>query len=466
MTAQPAGALNGIRVLDLSSAIAMPFCALTMADFGAEVIRVESHTRINDRVWGALLTGLFPENEPGEEYWEESANFHTLHRGKYGIALDLKQPKAVDLLKRLVAISDVVIENNRPEVMERLGLGFDLLREIKPDLIILSNTGFGQTGPWRGYPGLASMMEPLTGLAYASGYEDGDPQRIGNAYIDYLSAWNGLVAVLAALHYRRRTGTGQQIDQSMFQIGMHTVVEPLLEHQLHGAETPHLGNRHRWMAPHGVYRCAGDDRWVAISVRGDAEWRRLCDIMRSPTWCLDGRFGDTAGRYQHRQEIDEHLEAWTREQDAHEIMRRLQAAGIPAGAVQNAKDLLLDPHLRERGYWQMVDHTATPRIGRRPIMGLPYRLSETPPRIRKPAPALGEDNARVLGGLLGLSPDDLAELEREGVIGNRPTPSQHKGAPDVLSLEEQRELGIIQDYDPDYRERLGIVEPAKSRAES
>lgn len=448
------GALNGIRVLDLSSAIAMPFCAFTMADLGAEVIKVESQTRINDRVWGALLTGLFPENEPGEEYWEESANFHTLHRNKAGISLDLKKPKAIALLKRLVTITDVVIENNRPGVMQRLGLGYDVLREIKPDLIILSNTGFGQTGPWSQYPGLASMMEPLTGLAYASGYEDGDPERIGNAYIDYLSAWNGLAAVLAALHYRRRTGKGQHIDQSMFQIGMHTVVEPFLDHQLLGTETQKLGNRHRWMAPHAVYPCQGEDRWIAITIRDDAEWDHLCGIMGDPAWCRDARFQDTLGRFEHRKEIDAQLAAWTADRGADELMQTLQGAGIPAGVVQTAKDLMLDPQLRERGYWHMVNHTAAPHVGRRPIMGLPYMLSETPPRVEKASPALGEDNARILGDLLGLSADEIAALETEGVISRVPEPSQLKGKPDTLSLEEQKELGIIRDYDPEYRERI------------
>ncbi len=349
------GALSGIRVLDLSSAIAMPFCTLMMGDLGAEVIKVESHTRINDRVWGALLTGLFPENVPGEAYWEESANFHLLQRSKYGITLDLKRQRGVEIVKRLVAISDVVVENNRPGVLERLGLDFEVLRAVKPDLIMLSNTGFGQTGPWRHYPGLASMLEPLTGLAFASGYPDGPPERIGNAYIDYLSAWNGLTAILAALHYRRRTGKGQYIDQSMFQVGMHAVVEPLLDHQLSGRETERRGNRHRWMAPHAVYPCAGDDRWIAICVRDEGEWQRLCRVMDRPKWRCDSRFHDAPSRCRHQDELDELIAEWTRERDATQIMQVLQAAGIPAGVVQSAKDLLLDPHLRERGFYQLVD---------------------------------------------------------------------------------------------------------------
>lgn len=458
MVTPPRGALTGIRVLDLSSAIAMPFCALTLADMGAEVIKVESHTRISDRVWGALLTGLFPENEPGEEYWEESANFHILHRSKYGITLDLKSPKAVDLLKRLVAISDIVIENNRPGVMKRLGLDHAELFEIKPDLIILSNSGFGHTGPWSHYPGLASMMEPLTGLALASGYEDGDPERIGNAYIDYLSAWNGLAAILAALHYRRRTGKGQHIDQSMFQIGMHTVVEGLLEHQAHGTETKQLGTSHRWMSPHGPYPCAGDDRWIAIAVRSDDEWHALTAIMGSPSWALDPRYADTLGRLQHRKELDEQLSAWTAQQDAFELMETLQGAGVPAGVVQTAKDMLLDPQLRERGYWVNVDHPSAPRVGVRPIQGQPYKFSKTPPRISKASPALGEDNHLILKNLLGLSADEIAELESELVISQVPHPAYAGKAPDVLPLDHQESVGVIRGYDENYRELLGLDE--------
>jgi crotonobetainyl-CoA:carnitine CoA-transferase CaiB-like acyl-CoA transferase len=455
------GALHGIRVLDLSSAIAMPFCAFTMADLGAEVIKIESHTRINDRVWGALLTGIFPENEPSDLYWEESANFHTLHRNKVDVSLDLKKPRAVEIVKRLVALSDVVIENNRPGVMERLGLGYDGLFAIRPDLIILSNTGFGQTGPWKHYPGLASMMEPLIGLALASGYEDGDPERIGNAYIDYLSAWNGLVAILSALHYRRRTGKGQHIDQSMFQIGMHTVVEPLLDHQLRGAGTEQLGLRHRWMAPHCAYPCRGEDRWIAITVRSDAEWERLCGIMGEPAWCRDARFADTLGRYEHQKEIDAHLATWTADHDEYALMRTLQAAGIPAGVVQNPMDLVLDPQLAERGYWRMVDHSAAaPKVGRRPIMGLPYTLSETPPRVEKASPGLGEDNVRILHDLLGMSVEAITQLEADGVISRLPDPSQMKGKPDTLPLEEQKALGIIRDYDPEYQEHIAQTHDA------
>ncbi|MBI3978075.1 MAG: CoA transferase [Chloroflexi bacterium] len=459
---QRRGALSGLRVLDLSSAIAMPFCAMMMADMGAEVIKVESHTRINDRVWGALITGIFPENEPGDLYWEESANFHILHRSKLGVTLDLKHRQAIDLLKRLVALSDVVIENNRPGVMERLGVGYEVLRSIKPDLIMLSNTGFGRTGPWSHYPGLASMLEPVTGLAYAAGYLDGTPERIGNAYIDYLSAWNGLAAILAALHYRRRTGKGQYIDQSMIQIGMHTVVEPLLDHQISGRETERRENRHRWMAPHAVYPCAGDDRWIAICVRTDAEWQRLCQIMGCGEAAADPRFADTLSRYEHQAEIDQLVAAWTRERDAFEIMAALQSAGIAAGVVQTPRDLFLNPQLRERGFYQIVEHTASPRVGPRPIQGIPFKMSATPPRITKPAPGLGEDNYRIFGELLGLSREEMEQLEREGVISGVPVLSPGDRKPDTLSLDEQKELGVIRDYDPNYRELLGIAEPAEA----
>ena len=450
-SAKMGGALEGLRVLDLSSAIAMPFCALTMADMGAEVIRIESHTRINDRVWGALLTGLFPENEPSGEYWEESANFHLLHRSKLGITLDLKRPEAVEILKQLVAVSDIVIENNRPGVLERLGVGYDVLREAKPDLIMLANTGFGRTGPWSHYPGLASMLEPLTGLAFAAGYEDDQPARIGNAYIDYLSAWTGFVAVMAAVHHRRKTGEGQFIDLSMFQVGMHTVAEPLLDYQLNDVPARRLGNRHRWMAPHNVYPCLGNDRWVAIAVRDDAEWQSLCSLMGQPEWCQSEEFEDAVGRHRNSGELDGYLADWTIDWEAGELMRTLQEHGIPAGVVQDSRDLHHDPQLWDRGYWEIVDHTSAPRVGARPIQALPYRFSETDPYVRKPSPRLGEDNRDVLQRLLKLDPDEIDVLEENGVISSSPAPGQDRGRPDVLDIEQQLDVGIIRSYDPDYR---------------
>src|SRR5262249_53196735 len=223
------------------------------------------------------------------------------------------------------------------------------------------------------------------------------------------------------------------------------------------------GNRHRRLAPHAVYPCAGDDRWVAIAVRDEEEWARFCQVAGHPEWRCDPRFQGMASRYQHQEELDRLIAGWTSGCDPRAVLERLQAAGVPAGIVQTARDLLLDPQLRERGFYQIVDHPAAPRVGRRPIQGCPFMLTATPPRIRKPSPALGEDNARILGGLLGLSPDELAALEREGVIGRTPDPSQPMRVPDVLPLEEQRALGIIRDYDLEYRETL---ERAFSRQQS
>ena len=447
------GALTGIRVLDISSALAAPTCAAVMADLGAEVIKIETPTKIRDRIRTALLIAIFPENEPGEEYWEENGFFLNTHRNKLGVTLDLKKAKAVDLLKRLVAMSDVLIENNRPGVMQRLGLAHNTLMAINPRLIILSNTGYGQTGRWSQYPGLASMMETLTGLAYASGYEDDTPERIGNGFFDYLSGWNGAIAVMAALHYRRRSNTGQHIDQSMFQVSMHAVVEPLLQHQLHGNETQRQGNRHRWMVPNEVYPCSGDDRWIAISVRTDAQWRSLCKLMGDPVWCRQQTLRDALGRFEHLDEVDSCLATWTRSHDAYSLMELLQEHHIPAGVVQTGKDVLLDPQLRARGAWHLVDHPAVPRVGKRPIQGAPFVLSETPAQMGRPSPTLGQHNSEVLGGLLGLTQDELATLEAEGVISRAPDAAYLDPRPDeILPLTDQKETGQIRDYDVNYRQ--------------
>jgi crotonobetainyl-CoA:carnitine CoA-transferase CaiB-like acyl-CoA transferase len=243
---------------------------------------------------------------------------------------------------------------------------------------------------------------------------------------------------------------------------MHAVVEPLLEHQLTGRDTERRHNRHRWMAPHAVYPCVGDDRWVAISVRDDREWQRLCLIMERPEWRCDPRFHDSLCRYEHQDELDELIANWTRERDAREIMERLQAAGIPAGVVSSPRDLLVDPQLRERGYYELVDHPGAPRVGRRRIQGTPFKMSATPPRIRKAAPLLGEDNARLLCGLLGYSEAELCALVEQGAVSSVPDPAALKGKPDILSLEDQKRLNLIRDFDPDYRQRIGLDPPAEA----
>jgi crotonobetainyl-CoA:carnitine CoA-transferase CaiB-like acyl-CoA transferase len=457
-------ALQGLRVVDLSTAVAMPYAATIMADLGAEVVKIESHHRMDDRVWGALQTAIFPENETGELYWEESANHHTLHRNKASVTLDLKLAEGLELFEQLVGVADVLIENNRPGVFERLGLSYDGLRAQNPRLVILSNTGFGRSGPWKQYPGVASMMEPLTGLAFASGYEDGDPERIGQAYIDYLCAWNGVAAVLSALHHRRRTGNGQHIDQSMFQVGMHTVVEPLLENQLQGTITSRMGNSHRWMAPHAAYPCKGDDRWIVICVRSDAEWSELRNVLGADDGLSDERFADTIGRHRHRAEVDQAVAKRTVQWEPFALMHELQGRKVPAGVVQTARDLFDDPQLRDRGYWHVVDHPAAPRVGRRPLMGMPFTLSETPPTVRRPAPSLGQDNARVLGEWLAIEGDRLEALEAASVIAARPARAPDRGKPDTLPLDEQQELGMIRDYDLDYRDRAENGAPASRRS--
>lgn len=441
--------LEGIRILELSDIIAVPHSMGMLADMGAQVIRIDPCSRLGHRT-----TGPFPDNIPGERFWNESGAFNWYHRNKLSLALNLNTPRGVELFKELVRLSDIVIENFTPQVMARWGLDYQSLRRIKPDIIMLSNTGWGHSGPWRDYPGLAHVVETLIGLAHYTGYIDGPPSRAGQNFLDTNCSANMAFALMAALIYRRRTGKGQWIDHCLYEATIPNVVEALLEYQMTGRRGQRWGNRHPSMAPHGCYRCRGSDRWVVITVADDQQWGSLCRILGRPEWAE--RFPDGLSRFRHQDEIDKGIEAWTRERDPYEVMETLQREGIPAGVVATNKDLLLDPHLRARGYFELAPPAQEPRVGRRVYPGRPWKMSRSRGSIRRAAPSLGQDNEAVLKGLLGLSEGEIQALYEEGVIGNYPTQSPLR-PPRVTPLEEQKAQGTIEDYDPDYKEILARI---------
>jgi crotonobetainyl-CoA:carnitine CoA-transferase CaiB-like acyl-CoA transferase len=439
--------LAGVRVIDASRVWAMPLATGLLADMGAEVIKVEVPTYLDTRQAEPFL-----HNDPSERFWERSGIFNSLNRGKQSVTLNLATDEGKRLFRELVATADVLVENNRPGVLARHGLDYEALRAVRPDLIMLSNSGYGQTGPWRSYGAIALSLEPTTGLAHYTGYPGGPPVR-WSWFTDFPACLTAVFAICGALYHRNRTGEGQFIDLAMYEVGVSLLGEELLDFLLNGVDRPRIGNRHPTHAPHGCYPCRGEDAWVTIAVTDEQEWRALCAVMGRPDLADDPRFATAAARKAHENELDRLIAAWTGTRDRYEIMHRLQAAGIAAGVVQTTRDLFADPQLAARGFFEWVDHSdRDPLLGVRPYVGRPWRLSRTPGGIRRRAPGLGEHNRTVLVDLLGQPDEALAAWTERGVIGEEP--AEGTPVPEVTSPEERMAQGRWAAWDPEFERRL------------
>jgi len=449
MTALP---LAGVRVLDLTQVYAGPTCTRILADLGAEVVRVEGLTRMDVT---RLL--VIADNNAEGDFWNRMGYFATRNAGKKSLTLDFGDPEAVELLKRLVPHFDVVAESFTPRVMAQHGLDYESLRQIRPDIIMISLSGYGQTGPWRDYAAYGMGLEPASGISSLTGYPGGDPLRTGISFTDPYSGIAGAGAVLAALIYRRRTGRGQYIDLSEQEAAIPVVGYALMDYALNGRRPARLGNRSPWFAPQGCYPCRGDDNWLVLTVRNDGEWQAFCGAAGHPEWADDERFADVLGRFRNLDALDGLIASWTREQDHIEAMHLLQKAGVIAAAVLNPKQVLMDPHLRERGYFETVDQ---PGIGPRPVpRQLGARFSAFGAGAQGPAPRLGEHNREVLQGLLGLSDEDLAALEERKVIGETPefaVPEQVMRMVVQWPLTSLLQIGALAAVEADYRQQLGV----------
>ena len=420
--------LEGIRILDFTVVWAGPFATMLLADFGAEVIRVESLqyfptvTRgLRPRPDKAVVRSLagyaaaYPEHDPGRRPWNRHPMFNPHARNKRSMTVDLSRPKGRDLFSKLVSISDVLVENHSARFMENLGLTYDVLRRSKPDLIMVSMPAFGMSGPYKYFQGFGINVESVCGLTWLRRYPDGDlTETSATLHMDAASGASAAFAIMAALHYRRRTGKGQFIDFGQAENLMQQIGEILMDYTLNGRVQTSLGNRHPAMAPHGCYPCRGDDRWVVIAIATDAEWDSFCAAAENPAWARDERFADAAKRYRHQDALDALIAAWTRQYHPWEIMERLQRAGIAAGPVMREPDLFTDPHLHARGFFQVVTH---PEAGTHVYPGIMWQMSKTPATIRRPPVRLGEDNDYVYRGLLKLSDAEIDTLRAEGHIG-------------------------------------------------
>ncbi|MBM3947570.1 MAG: CoA transferase [SAR202 cluster bacterium] len=446
------GVLDGIRVLDNTVAWAGPLCSKTLGELGAEVIRMEACQRMDST---RLL--FFPEREPTEQFFNSGAYYHKMNRNKLGITVNM----SLQVFKELIRIVDVFVENHTPRVMPNFGLPYEELCKIRPDLIMISLTGYGQTGPYANFKSVGTLQDANGGLGYQTGYRDGPPRRIGISGGDPVYGLYGAAAVIMALVHRRRTGQGQHIDLSEREAYMSFTGELFLDYTLNDRSRTRMGNRHLWMAPHGCFPCKGNDKWVSIACRDDRDWAALVSAMGRPRWAQDERFSDALYRYEHQDELDEGIARWTRRFTHYGCMERLQRFGVPAGPTLNGKELLLDPHLAARQFftWDWSRYT-----GVRPFPGATYRLSRTPPRTTRPAPGLGEHNSEVLGGLLGLSEERLRTLEARQVIGDRPAIEMEPRQYCPPTPEKMLELDMISEYDPDYRRVLGLDERDRAQA--
>jgi crotonobetainyl-CoA:carnitine CoA-transferase CaiB-like acyl-CoA transferase len=406
--------LLGIRILDLSKVWAGPYGTRLLADMGAEVIKVEAAAS-----WDMTrsLSLLGPEVE---RQYNKSGYFMEYNRNKYGCTIDLATPQGRELGLRLTAMSDVVIENYRADVLESLGLTYDALRAVKPDIILVSMPSHGLWGPDAGRIGYGTHMEQLVGLTSLTGYLDGPPQKSGISYGDPMAGATAAAATIAALLHRRSTGRGQHVEIAQIEALLPFLGEFFLEYGMTGVAPQRRGNRHRSMAPHGAYRCA-DDTWLALAVGSDAEFAALCDVIGGPELAQDGRFADVVSRYHHQDELDEVVSAWTIDRSHRDAAAALQAAGVNAEPVLTIPELVADPHLGERAFWEEVTHLES---GTWKTTAPAWRFSRTPAHVRLPAPVFGEHNDYVLRELLGLGDEEIAALEREGIVAREPLPGQ------------------------------------------
>jgi len=393
-------ALSGLRVLEFGTGYVGPVVALRLAELGADVVKVESHRGLD------FMRGQSPAQH------ELSPSFFDVNRNKRSASLDATTPGGHDVLLRLVATADVVVENFGAGVMRRLGLDYAALRAVKPDLLMISLQGLGATAA-RSLT-LGQNLPPLIGLTYLWNHPDA-AQPVGSQLFhpDYFAGVQGACLVLAMLDHRRRTGQGHYVDASQAELAASLLGPAYLEWTVNGRVAQPRGNRKEPGAPVGCYPCAGDDAWCVIVVRSDAEWQGFCRALREPAWTREPRFATLPERQRHHDALDELVAAWTRQRAPRVVMDTLQAEGVPAGAVQTVRDVVDDPQLGARGFFVTLEHA---RMGAVPVGGVPMRLSATPGSTRTAAPLIGEHTVEVLRDWLDLPAAEIARLESDGAL--------------------------------------------------
>ncbi len=384
--------LNNIRILDFTWVLAGPYATRLLADFGAEVIKVQP-----------LIS-----TETADEF--SRGYYNTWNRNKLGITLNLDKPEGIEMARKLVGISDAVVENFTPRVMANWGLDYENLKKIKPDIIMVSLSLMGRTGPRRDFTGFGPTVHALSGMTHLTSFPGQPPTGPGFSYADHIAGLYASLGLLGALEHRRQTGAGQHVDISEVAAMKSLLVDVIPEYTTTGKAPESTGNNSKQAAPHNVYPCKGKDRWCAIAVFTGEEWRGLKRALGNPAWARDIKFATFTGRIENRDELDRRISAWTKEYTAEEVMTGLQESGVSAAVVQNAADIAGDPQLKAREFF--IDR---PDIGKL-VDANPIRLSGTPPQYARSSPEPGRDNTYVYQKLLGLNEKEISNLKEKGVI--------------------------------------------------
>jgi len=396
-----------LRVADFSWAAVGPLTSKYLADHGAMVVRVESITRPD----AARVMEPFKDNIVGVN---RSGFFADYNTNKYSLALNLNHSRAREITRLLISWADVTLESFAPGVKERWGLSYEDVKQVKPDIIMLSTSNQGQTGPRAQHPGYGTQLLSLAGISFTTGWPDREPGAPLGAYTDYIAHRYAVASLVSALIHRKRTGKGQYIDLSQYEACIHFSAPLALDYIVNERIAQREGNRCDYAAPHGAFRCRGEDRWCVIAIFNDEEWHSLCQVMGDSDLAYDPRFATLMSRKKNEAELEKLIEAWTVNFTPEELMASLQEAGVPAGVVQNGQDLVdRDPQLKARGHFVRLSH---PEMGECAYDRLPFRLSKTPDELKCCAPCLGQDTEMVCCKILGLSEDRFVELLNEGVF--------------------------------------------------
>lgn len=402
----PSGAFEGLKVADFAWMGVGPIVSMFLADHGATVVHVESLTRPDPLRVGPP----FRDNQPGID---RSGYMPAFNANKLGISLNLKHPKALEVASRLIRWADVVTESMTPGVMSALGLGWERVQHINPSAIMYSTSQMGQDGPRSSYSGAGTQAAGFAGYTALTGWPDREPAGLFSAYTDVIAPWFLYVALVAALDYRRRTGVALYIDQSQYEAALSFLGPALLDYTVNGRIAGRKGNDDPTASPHGVYPCAGVDRWIAIAVRDQAEWLGLCRALGRDDWAADEQLGSVIARRSRRADLDDGIARWTAQNDAHAAMALFQEHGVPAGVAQTCEQLFADPQLMAREHFWFLDHAA---IGKHAYQAPAFKLSETPAHPARAAPTLGQHNLEIYRDLLGYSEAAITELVIEGVL--------------------------------------------------
>ena len=401
-------ALRGVKVVEFAAFAAGPAVGKHLADHGAIVVHIESRVRPDG------FRTHYPPYKDNIHGLNRSGLFALINNDKLDITLNLKKaPQATELAKKIVAWSDVVIENFSPGTMARLGLDYQSLKRVKPDLIMLSSSNLGQSGPHAHHAGFGSQLSSLAGFTHLTGYPDGSPQILYGPYIDYIAVAYGAVAILAALDYKRRTGRGNHIDAAQYETGLQYLAPILLDYKVNDKIASRNANRDPYASPHGAYPCKGDDSWCALSVHSESEWKALCLAMGNPGWTANEKFSSHESRRANEDELDRRIGEWTIGFTALQVMDKLQAAGVRAAIVNTMQDVYRDPQLAQRPQWVELEH---PEIGKMHYQRPPFLLTKTPPGPSKRDPLLAEHNEYFYRHLLGLSEAEYDQLVEAEVI--------------------------------------------------